>query len=589
MKTWIQKILIGTGLLTALLSSARAQEVTLRTEPSIIRLGEQAQLVLTLKNIKDGDRPQPPKVDGLRFSAFNSSGTQMSIINGKMERSARYACRVLPERSGTFTIPLTYRADGKTRELKAQLKVLAGAETDGNAADLSELFFATLETGRTDRYVQEAFTLTLSLYSAREAQLTDQIDLKGMPESGFEETRWQQWQPLGRRQVERKGRIYNEQRFQITTRALTSGTFTLHPQITVGVAAPNQRRRRDPFGGGLFDDFFNRTRVQEIPVTVQPLKLEIKPLPQAERPADFSGAVGRFQLMVEGIPPEPAAGEPVTVKMMLQGAGNMDQITPPQIEAVPGLKVYDPSAPQTDGQQLIFEQVIIPRDPKLTEIPEITFSYFDVDAKAYRTLTAGPFPVQVQPGTGQRGAQVIQAEASTAPPPDRTLGEDIFYLKPLQKQTGFRPHNLPLWFGLPLLLNAVAWGFALHQNRLDADPAARRRRQAPKAARAALTRARRAMQEPDGRTFYAALLQAVTDCFAHRLNLPPGETDAAAVRERVRQSPLTPETLDPFMQILERCEISRYGPGADTAPEERRKELQTVEQFLKQCERVVFK
>src|SRR5262249_40120157 len=89
------------------------------------------------------------------------------------------------------------------------------------------------------------------------------------------------------------------------------------------------------------------------PITVQsePLHLEVLPLPDAGKPADFSGAVGTFDLHVSASPRELKAGDPVTITTTVEGDGNLAAITPPLL---PAARSTAPSArprppPRTPG------------------------------------------------------------------------------------------------------------------------------------------------------------------------------------------------------------------------------------------------
>jgi len=578
---------LWTPALALLLAAAlaAAQEVMLEFEPSIIRLGETTRLTLTAKNLKNAPQPTQSQLDGLHTGPFGSTSHQTRIINGKKESSVAYSAPVMPQQAGEFTLPFTYQADGRTWQLTARLKVLEPQEGDGGTT-LDELFFAELQTDRDRIYVQEEFNLVLSVYAIREARLAQNaVQLDGMPQSGFAETRWDRWESLGATQIERNGRIYTVQRFRASTRALTAGVFELHPQVGLNVLVDEPAsRRRDPFfGGSLFDDFFNQARARTVPAALQPLRLEARSLPQENRPAGFNNAVGRFQFIVDGIPPEVHAGDPITIRMTVRGKGNLNQITPPRIEEISGLRVYDPSPlPGGEGEQ-VFEQVLIPRNPQLTEIPAITFSWFDTETETYRTIQHGPFPITVKPGTAGSAARITGPEAAGSDPLP-VLGEDILYLKPAPARKS-RQLRLHLWLIGLMGLNALAWPLEQFRRRREA-PTLRRRREAAATARRALRHARHALHRHDAPACYSALWDGLRAIFTAHLNLPPGESEPAAIRQRLESFGWPEPELRALQSILEHCEAIRYGASHQATNAELHAALATVQKTLQRCERI---
>src|SRR6185436_8246045 len=88
---------------------------------------------------------------------------------------------------------------------------------------------------------------------------------------------------------------------------LRAGTLTVGP-ASMSLNVLERGRRNDPFFGSMFGD---NERALDLGADAVPLT--VLPLPDADRPADFSGAVGRFDLDVRVAPLTLAVGDPVTV------------------------------------------------------------------------------------------------------------------------------------------------------------------------------------------------------------------------------------------------------------------------------------
>src|SRR5690606_11962555 len=103
---------------------------------------------------------------------------------------------------------------------------------------------------------------------------------------------------------------------------------------------------------------------------------------------------------------------------------------PPGLKETDDFKVYQPKLIAEDRNRKIIEQVIIPKHGEVTEIPPLTFSYYDTLQKAYKTLQSGPFPLQVNESDSDKMTSVISSLPSgTGSTEIELLGDDLIYLK----------------------------------------------------------------------------------------------------------------------------------------------------------------
>ena len=116
-------------------------------------------------------------------------------------------------------------------------------------------------------------------------------------------------------------------------------------------------------------------------------------LPEDNRPQDFSGAIGQFDFQASVSPLQVKAGDPLTLKMEIKGSGNFKDFKIPEFTAA-GFKTYQPSV-KNAGDDKTAEEVIIPTNSSIKEVPAMQFSYFDTSIKDYKTVTQGPFDIQV--------------------------------------------------------------------------------------------------------------------------------------------------------------------------------------------------
>src|SRR5581483_5421295 len=320
--------------------------------------------------------------------------------------------------------------------------------------------------------------------------------------------------------------------FRTVLTPLRSGTLTVGP-ASMGMSLVVRSRSRDPFFGSLFGDTARPTQLQSAPLT-----LTVLPLPDANRPADFSGAVGRFEFDVKAAPLEVTAGDPVTLTSTIRGEGNLDGVAAPSAAAADGLRVY-PTQPAAPGSgEHVFEQVVIPERPGTTTLPTLRFSYFDPGARAYRTIERAGIAVTVRPAAAARATPEIVGRA--APERPEHLGRDIVGIKDEPgtfSAIGARRYRSAAFWAvqpIPLVLWAAVALWDRRRRRLTGDVRYARFTRAGRAARQRLGEARSLLRTGDRAAFYDALAGALGEYLAAKLDLPPGRVTADSVGERLR-------------------------------------------------------
>jgi len=292
---------------------------------------------------------------------------------------------------------------------------------------------AKITTGRTEVFEQEPFTFVLEV-EADGVRLDRRISVTGLPPEDrlhrgpFEE--------LPQKQEKRGNRIVEVRRYRCTARAPVAGNLVLAPELQVAVLTRNR---------GLFG--FSTIRTLR-PVRVAPVSLRVRPLPEAGRPADFSGAVGRFSLEAEARPAVVAVGELVTVHTRVKGVGYLGAAEPPRLDAGPYFKVYEPEeAPSDETGVRAFKQVVIPQSTNAAALTSVVFTFFDPRTASYRTIRKGPLPIAFREAESPVAAREWKPERR--PGPDAPAG------------TGVDPSEELRSPGPPVsVLSLIAWAVA---------------------------------------------------------------------------------------------------------------------------------
>ena len=117
------------------------------------------------------------------------------------------------------------------------------------------------------------------------------------------------------------------------------------------------------------------------------LTVEVEPLPT--RPANFSGGVGKFNISAQIDKNEVRAGNPVTLRVVIGGNGNLKLIKQPVVDFPKDFDKYD--AKVTDKTKLtanglegnmIYDFLFVPRNPGNYTIPAVDLVYYDISSKS---------------------------------------------------------------------------------------------------------------------------------------------------------------------------------------------------------------
>lgn len=456
--------------LTAVLVMAGAvalhgQVVTSLSSPSA-QVGQPVQLQYQFINTDTPkDMPRSIMVDGLDIRLTGTS-RRVEIINLQTASAMIYSYTVIPSRPGNFTIPgFAVQAGGRqVRTQEAQLQVSgpggympppAGVPqqmmprqvvpppvrtprqtqpgrtppsgADGQAAP----YFGELVMGAKSAFVGEVVPVELRFHFRADHQF-DNLQRPTFGGEGFTAA------PLSEpEQTEQYiGNVpYNVVTFRSAITPVKTGEIEIPAATMDGrMMAPGAGPGIDPF----FDQFFQNFpmpglgRVEEVQAKTAARRLQVEPLPKDGRPENFAGAVGQFTLRAAADPKTAAAGEPVNLKLTLEGRGNFDAITPPVLTNEDGWRTYAPKENFTAadaigyGGSKTFDFSMVARTDR-SATPGAEFSYFDPLKKKYFTLTTEPVAVEAAGSGGAApAAQTSSAsQASATPSPVAAVPEGI--------------------------------------------------------------------------------------------------------------------------------------------------------------------
>ena len=584
----MRKLIIILMTLMAYSTQTFADKVSfVASAPDVVVVGDQFRLsyTVTTQKVKDFRAPSIKGFDVL-MGPSRSQQSSTQIVNGSVSStsSITFTYILMANTAGEFTVPgASIVAEGNQMiSNSVKIKVLpqdqnhnssrrnndnsSSIQPSSNASVSNQDLFITATASKTNVYEQEAFVLTYKIYT-RESNLqlnnAKLPDFKGFHSQEIEMTTNARWTP-----EHYKGRNYYTTVYrQFVLFPQQSGKLFIEPaQFQMTVNKPVQSA--DPF-----DAFFNGgNNVIEIkkPITTPKIAINVNPLP-AGKPTNFLGGVGEFNISSSINSKELKTNDAITIKLVISGTGNLKLISNPEIKFPDDFEVYDP---KVDNQvrltkegltgNKVIEYLAIPRHAGTYKIPGVSFSYFDIRSKSYKTLNTEDYVINVEKGAGNAD-QVI---ANFTNKEDlKVLGEDIRYIK--QNEVTFQPKgsffygSMSYWlfYIIPALAFILFFIIYRKQAAENANVAKMRTKKANKVAIKRMKLAGKLLSENKKDAFYDEVLKALWGYISDKLNIPVSRLSKDNIEEKLRNHGVSEELIKEFLNALNDCEFARFAPG----------------------------
>ena len=553
--------------------------ISVTLEPKQVQLGEGAILAIQVSG-EAAEQPVVTGVSGLRFFPLGQSSEYRSI-NGLVSASTSYLFQIQAQYPGEFTIPpVEMSINGRVQKSESMtLKVAGGGGLHsrggalpppamsrqgggntvfpsgrGNSTEETAPAFLRVIPRKALSYVGELVPIEIRAYFRQGMQAT----LNSLPVLSGSAFAFQDPDKKPQQTEEVVDGIgYTVLTWYTAVAAVKEGEHRVDAELNATILLPERgRRNRSPFGRGLFDDdFFNGAfaggREEHVTLKNPRLKIRILPLPKLGKPENFSGAVGHFMLSASATPKKSMVGDPITITMTIEGAGNFDRVSSPSLDISKGWKTYTPTTSFNAGDSAgyegkkTFEQAIIPLDASMKEIPPVEFSYFDTKSEKYVTLKTNPIQVDIVPGAayskavsnspGPSGSQptsnsssVLQKGSVGLTPIHVGMGHVVADLRPIIKNPWFLGAQ-----GIPIGALFLGLFFTRKQKKISGDPGMDRKKQVRRKVARSIKEMDRAMNENDVPGFFTACRCASQESLGEIWSISPESITLAEIRDRL--------------------------------------------------------
>ena len=570
-------------LLMMVMTTAFAVAQTLTASaPSRVSVGEQFRLSYTVNTqiVSDFRAGNIPAEFEVLIGPNRSMQSSYQMINGHTSQSSSitYTYIVAATKGGSYTIPAAHVVvDGKKIASNAlTIKVIGSTGSnsrpynDDEGEEVREMgsrisgsdLFIKVSANKKRVYEQEPILLTYKVYTLVQlSQLRgDMPDLKSFY---TQEVDLPQQKSFSLETV--NGRPY---------RTCTWSQYVMFPQTTGKLHIPaitfegvviQQNRNVDPF-----EAFFNGgSGYVEVKKKIEAPGIEIQVDPLPQRPATFSGGVGKFNISAQLDKTETKANDPITLRIIVSGTGNLKLIKQPVINLPKDFDKYEPKVTEQtklttagiEGSK-IYDVLIVPRHQGKYDIPPVEFTYFDTSTKRYETVKTETFHLDVAKGSGASAVSDFSGQDEL-----QELNKDIRFIK-----TGDADQHLTgdyffgstaYWITIAGLVLVFITLFVIFRQRAidNANVTAMRGKKANKVATKRLKQAARLMTDNKPGEFYDEVLRALWGYVGDKLNIPVAQLSHDNISSKLAERGVHQSIIDKFIGALDECEFERYAPG----------------------------
>lgn len=553
------------AVIVFLVCSSLSAQVQFEARVSKTTLGLNERLRIDFMMNVDGDNFVQPSFDGFRIIAGPSQQVSQSWGGGRSSFEKAYSYFLTPNQKGTFIIkPAAIEYNGQIYKT-APVKIIVTAATeqprDPNDTQMSgdENLYLVADVSKTNPYINEPITVVYKLYFGN-------IGISNLGESSKPKYNDFWSQNIEIKQLAAEEGIFKGQNFRfivlkkVVLYPQKSGRLKIEPlSLSVDVQLPTNRR--DMFGRMMLTETTKR-------VSAGAKTINVKPLPEAGKPDDFSGAVGDFDFKVTPSKTNLKHGESLDLVVSVTGKGNLKLFSLPKPVVPNALEMYDAVHSEDISTPLSGmagkssdSYAIIPQYRGNYPVKPMQFSYFDLSSGTYKTLRSPQIMINVLDGP-------TPADSTTTGRNKNKIAA-VEEFKTIKSKTNLVTIDKEDFFGsnlfiglllLPFLLVPIIVLFKKKKEAMDGDISGNRIRMNNKLAKKYLSEAKKQINNKE--LFYIALEKAMHNFLKAKLHIETSEMSKDNIQELLLSRNAKPEAVNDFIALTENCEVARYAPSS---------------------------
>jgi hypothetical protein len=593
MMKWKHLLFVLSFVLFAFTTQA---QVSFNAKVSKKKLGLNERLRIDFVMNADGDDFNPPSFEGFRVVGGPNQSISNSYINGKRSYSKTYSYFLSPLKRGKVRIGQgTITVAGQTyKTIPVDVQIIAAVKTPSNGEGNNPEIIAednvhlVAEFSKVNPYLNERITVTYKLYVSKDVSITSQ------------------WRELDSpRYADFWSKNIDSQKFDVFEgkyegedyRYVILRTTVLYPQktgeldiepLTLDIPIDVPSKKRNIFGRTLI------TRVNKT-MSAGRRTINVKPLPLAGKPDNFSGAVGAFKFDLKTNKNTLDANEALELTATISGRGNLNTLILPRLKVPNTLEVYEPERTENIRTRasgisgsISESYTVVPQYKGTYPIRPITFSFFNPTTERYESIASAELVITVANGPLSETAETVTGTENENQGISFSK-ENFKYIKlnagliAIESDPFFKSRLFWSLLGGPLLLIPLFILVGKKRKLMLADVQGNKLRKANKMARKYLAEAKKNMG--DKVVFYEALERSLHNYLKARLDIETSEMSKERIASLLTEKKVETAPVSAFESLLKSCEFARYTPTSDvTVKQDYEKAVTTISIIDKQLQ-----
>jgi hypothetical protein len=565
----MKKILIAIVLVAC--NSLLAQ-VQFEAKVSKTSLGLNERLRIDFVMNMDGDNFNQPSFEGFRIIAGPSQQVSQSWVNGKSSFEKTYSYFLLPQQKGNLIIKqATIEYNGqiyKTNPIKINVTSAVEQPKDPNDTQISadDSIYLIADISKTNPYINEPITVVYKLYFDLNIGIRNSRELDKPKYNDF----WSQNIDI-KQFVAEEGMFKGKRCAVVVLKKIVlypqkSGKLVIEP-LSLDLDLELPTNRRDMFGRVVVTNGNKR-------VSAGAKTIAVRALPEAGKPADFSGAVGKFDFRVTPSKTNLKSGESLDLVVSVTGKGNMKLFNLPKPVVPNSLEMYDPVHSEKVSTSLSGmsgkisdSYTIIPQFKGNYPIKPMQFSYFDLGSGTYKTISSTEIMINVLDGP------TINDQVATTPQGTSknivSSNEQFKYIKLKSNLISLNNNDFlgsNLFYSLlffPFLMLPLIVLFKKKKEAIDGDVFGNRIKMNNRLAKKYLSEAKKQINNKE--PFYVALEKAMHNFLKAKLHIETSDMTKSNIEKLLLSKNAGAQTVIDFITLTENCELARFAQSSSAA------------------------
>jgi hypothetical protein len=584
LKTHILFLLL---LVTQLLSA----QVEFTAKVSKKKLGINERLRVDFVMNSEGDNFSPPAFTGFTVVGGPSQSVSHSWINGKRSFSKTYTYILSPTKRGKFTIKQAKIVieDETYKTIPVAVEVVAAIAKPKDPDDpdyvAQENIHLVAEISNTSPYLNEAITIKYKLYVGPSVNVSNFNPIDNPKFADF----WSQNIDIKQFKIEQgtyKGQDY---KFVVLRKSVLlpqkTGKLVIEP-LVLDVVVNVPTNRRDFFGGRQYQSVHQK-------VAAGNRTINVKSLPEAGKPASFTGAVGEFEFDVTANKTALKSGESLQATVKVSGRGNLKLFELPKLVVPSSLEVYEPEHTENVrtnlagmGGTISDTYTIVPQYKGNYPVSKLEFSYFNPKTASYHTLSSLEHIVEVL--TGPTNTDAVNQSNNTGVINQNIVGNNNQFRSFHTSANLISTHTTQffkstLFWCLLLLPLLVIPGVLLFQKKkalIANDVRGNKIRKADKLAKKFLSEAKKNLNNKDA--FYESLHKSLHNYLKAKLQIETTEFSKEKIATVFEKNNIHADITENFVSLIEGCDLARFTPiSSDAMQQDYEKAVRVISEIDK--------